>query len=178
MEWTNLIEGDALENTFCKISAVLYRDQWVKNGILPTLPLGWWDVKCDLQQCCWIVVPNFKAVWWILLIPSWAFQHHSDVIMGTMASQITASSLFTQPFNQAQIKENIKALRHWPFLRGRSPVNSLHKCPVTRKMFPFDDVVVDFGRSHDWPFCNLVIKGHDPQYFANCIPEDSVTNTG
>ena len=25
-----------------------------------------------------------------------------------------ASPLFTQPFIQAQIKENIKALRHWP----------------------------------------------------------------
>ena len=35
--------------------------------------------------------------------------------MGTMASQIyKASRLFTQPFIQAQIKENIKAPRHWP----------------------------------------------------------------
>ena len=30
------------------------------------------------------------------------------------------------------------------FVRGihRSPVNSLHKGPVTRKMFPFDDVII------------------------------------
>ena len=35
--------------------------------------------------------------------------HYSDVIMSVMASQ-----LFTQPFVQAQIKENIKAPRHWP----------------------------------------------------------------
>ena len=34
--------------------------------------------------------------------------------MGAMASQITSSRLFTQPFIQAQIKENIKAPRHWP----------------------------------------------------------------
>ena len=32
-----------------------------------------------------------------------------------------ASRLFTQPFIQTQIKENIKAPRHWP-LRGNSPV--------------------------------------------------------
>ena len=32
--------------------------------------------------------------------------------MDAMASQIT--SLFTQLFNQAQIKENTKAPRHWP----------------------------------------------------------------
>ena len=37
-----------------------------------------------------------------------------DVVMGTVASQITSLiPLFTQPFIQAQIKENIKAPRHW-----------------------------------------------------------------
>ena len=54
--------------------------------------------------------------------------------------------MFAQPFVQAQIKENIKALRHWPlwgeFFFHRSPVNSPHKGPVTRKMFPFDDVIM------------------------------------
>ena len=38
-----------------------------------------------------------------------------------MASQISGSRLFTRPFIQAQIKENIKAPRHWPFA-GNSPV--------------------------------------------------------
>ena len=43
-----------------------------------------------------------------------------------------------------QFKENVKAPRHWLFVRGihRWPVNSLHKGPVTRKMFPFDDVIM------------------------------------
>ena len=34
----------------------------------------------------------------------------------------TSRSLFTQPFVQAQIKENIKAPRHWPLCGGNSPV--------------------------------------------------------
>ena len=34
--------------------------------------------------------------------------------MGAIASLIPASRLFTQPFIQTQIKENIKAPRHWP----------------------------------------------------------------
>ena len=46
----------------------------------------------------------------------------------------------TQPFIQTQIKENIKALCRWPLCV--SPVNSPHKWPVTRKMFPFDDVIM------------------------------------
>ena len=37
--------------------------------------------------------------------------------MGTMASQSPASRLFTQAFIRAQIKENIKAPRHWPLYR-------------------------------------------------------------
>ena len=32
-----------------------------------------------------------------------------------------AARLFTQPFIQTQIKENIKALRHWPLCAGNSP---------------------------------------------------------
>ena len=40
--------------------------------------------------------------------------HYNDVIMSAMASQVTASQLFTQPSIQAQIKENIKAQHHWP----------------------------------------------------------------
>ena len=51
---------------------------------------------------------------------------------------------------KAQIKENSKASRHWPLCgeftgeRGihRWPVNSPHKGPLTRKMFPFDDVIM------------------------------------
>ena len=51
--------------------------------------------------------------------------------MSAMASQITSLTLFTQLLIQAQIKEYIKA-----------PVNSPHKGPVARKMFPFDDVIM------------------------------------
>ena len=34
--------------------------------------------------------------------------------MGAIASQTPASRVFTQSFIQAQIKEKIKAPRHWP----------------------------------------------------------------
>ena len=49
---------------------------------------------------------------------------------------VTLQRLFTQPFVQTQIKENIKAPRHW-LLCGNSPVTGefTHKCPVSRKCF-------------------------------------------
>ena len=55
-----------------------------------------------------------------------------------------ALRLFTQPFIQPQNKENIKASRHWP-LCEEFTVNSPHKWPVTRKMFPFDDVIMYYS---------------------------------
>ena len=45
------------------------------------------------------------------------YAHYIDVIMTTVASQITSLTVFTQPFIQTQIKENIKAPHYWP-LRG------------------------------------------------------------
>ena len=41
-------------------------------------------------------------------------KHYNDVIMGAMASQITSLPIFIQLFIQVQIKEKIKAPRHWP----------------------------------------------------------------
>ena len=40
--------------------------------------------------------------------------HDSDLILGVMASQIISVSIVYSTVDQAQIKENIKAPRHWP----------------------------------------------------------------
>ena len=53
--------------------------------------------------------------------------------MSTMESQKPALRLFTQPFIQVQIKENLKPPCHWPLPRKKGP--------VMRKMFPFADVI-------------------------------------
>ena len=54
-----------------------------------------------------------------------------------------ASWLFAQTFVQAQFKENISSTS-LAFVRGirRWPGKSSHKGSVTRKMFPFDDVIL------------------------------------
>ena len=64
-----------------------------------------------------------------------------------------ASGLFTQPFIQTRIKENIKAPRHWPLCGEFTSHRWIpHKWPVTRKMFPFDDVIMILQQSY--VFCN------------------------
>ena len=52
-----------------------------------------------------------------------------------------ALRLFTQPFIQAQVKEKNQS--------SVSPMNSPHKGPVTRKVFPFDDVIMTKGFHFD-----------------------------
>ena len=76
--------------------------------------------------------------------------HYSDVIMGTIASQITSlTTVFSAVYSDADQRKH-QSSASLAFVRGvpRGPVNSPHKWPVTRKMFPFDDVLmqsVSFG---------------------------------
>ena len=67
-------------------------------------------------------------------------RHYDDVIMTTIASQITS---LTVVYSTVKSKKTSK-LRVTGLCEGNSPgpVNSPHKGPVTRKMFPFDDVIM------------------------------------
>ena len=85
-----------------------------------------------------------------------------------------ASRLFTQPFLLVQIKENIKAPRHWLLcgeLIHRWPVNSPRKGPVTRKMFPFDDVIMDitYGMGATWVNIMLERVGNPTLYIPMSV---------
>ena len=55
-----------------------------------------------------------------------------------------ASTLITQPFVQGADQWKYQSSVSLAFVRGihRGPVNSPHKGPVTRKIFPFDDVIM------------------------------------
>ena len=69
--------------------------------------------------------------------------------MGSIASQITSLTIVYSTVFQAQIKESIKAPRHWP-LRGEFTGDRLiprTNGPVTRKMFPFDDVIMAIAKN-------------------------------
>ena len=67
-------------------------------------------------------------------------RHHryNDVTMSAMASEITSLTIVYSTVYSGAEKENIKALCHW-LLWGEF---TGHKVPVTRKMFPFGDVIM------------------------------------
>ena len=60
--------------------------------------------------------PHSKTTWSSIASVEFA-THYSDIIMGVIVSQITSLTIVTQLFMQTQIKENIKAPRHWPLCR-------------------------------------------------------------
>ena len=64
--------------------------------------------------------------------------------MGTVASQITSLTIvYTTVYSDAdQSKHQSSASLAFVWGIHRRPVNSPHKWPVTRKMFPFDDVIM------------------------------------
>ena len=72
-------------------------------------------------------------------------QHYNDVIMGAIASQMTSLTIFYSTVYSAADQRKHESSASLAFVLGihRGPVNSPHKWPVTRKMFPFDDVIMN-----------------------------------
>ena len=71
--------------------------------------------------------------------------------------KLSASRLFTQPFFSGADQRKCDSSASLAFVRGihRWPVNSQHKGPVTRKMFPFDDVILYNACDH----LSMLVKG-------------------
>ena len=76
--------------------------------------------------------------------------HYDDVIMCAITSQITSLTIvYSTVYSDAdQRKHQSSASLAFVWGIDRGPVNSPHKWPVTRKMFPFDDVIMPLPRCH------------------------------
>ena len=103
-----------------------------------------------LQILHLIKVQNLdRQFWWrhdtktlpTLLCLLW--RHYSDVIMGEIASQITSLTIVYLTVYSGVDQRKEQSSASLAFVRGiqRCPANSPHKWPVTRKLFPFDDVI-------------------------------------
>ena len=64
--------------------------------------------------------------------------------MGAMASQITSPMIVYSTVYSGADQRKYRSSASLAFVQGihRLPVHSSHKWPVTRKMFPFDDVIM------------------------------------
>ena len=94
--------------------------------------------------------------------------YYGDCIMGAMVSQITSITVVYSTVYSGADQRIHKSSASLAFVWGihRWSVNSPHKWPVTRKMFPFDDVIMKRGRC--WVFWMYNISGSG-QYMWNII---------
>ena len=77
------------------------------------------------------------------------FIHYDDIIMSAMAPQITSLTfVYSSVYSGADHRKH-QSPTSLAFVRviHRWPVNSPHKWPVTRKIFPFDDVIMHLRSS-------------------------------
>ena len=94
--------------------------------------------KCTYKACAFH--PSLILFHGLIL----GLSHYIDVIMITMASQITSLTIvYSTVCSGADIKQHqgsallavVREIHRWP-------ANSLHKGQITRKMFLFDDVIM------------------------------------
>ena len=81
------------------------------------------------------VYSNYSTFWEVLYVVN-VIVHHNDVLMGAIASQITSLTIVFSVIyldtDQRKHQSSASLAFVWGIHRGR---------PVTRKMFPFDDVI-------------------------------------
>ena len=82
-------------------------------------------------------------IWDLKYTPRILHAHYSDV-MDTVASEITSLTMVYLTVYSTADQRKHQSPTSLAFVRGihRSPGKSPHKGPVTRKMFPFDDVIM------------------------------------
>ena len=91
-----------------------------------------------------IVIINTSSEIGLQWVPYNSFDHYNDVIMSTMMSQITSLTIVYSTVYSGANQRKHQSSAPLAFVKGihRRPVNSPHKWPITRKVFPFDDVIM------------------------------------
>ena len=130
------------------------------------------------------VIIDISTETWNLTWSVEIWSHYNDIIMSTMASQITSLTIVYSIVYSGADQRKHQSSASLAFVRGihRWPVDSPHKGPVTRKTFPFDDVIIEgvvqggvrlvhFGASFQsfkpgTPFTNM-LKSLIPTWISN-----------
>ena len=100
------------------------------------LHLGWDSPNTYIPKICTCVCCSVFC-WYCIFL-------YCYVIMGAIVSQITSFTIVYSTVYWGADQRKHQSSTSLAFVRGihRSPVNSQHKWPVTRQMFPIDEVMI------------------------------------
>ena len=138
-----------LKLSSAKMATILPRERWVKHWsrfFQLFLTAAVIEGNHDCLQC-WktlnIIILSFHLMSLAQIHHTWCL-HYNDVIMSPMASEIASLTIvYSTIYSGANQRKN-QSSTSLAFVWGihRWSVNSPHKGPVMRKMFPFDDVIM------------------------------------
>ena len=107
------------------------------------------SLHCDPLECHWLIWERSEWISWIdenvwsmpFLVWSMPLQWRHNG-RDSVSNQQPHDCLLNRLFRRSHRKHHSSA--SLPFVRGihQGPVNSPHEWPVTRKTFPFDDVIM------------------------------------
>ena len=126
---------------------------WMSHILLGQVNISDMWLSCMMHYIYWMwqwemqyIQHEYRKHHWATSLP-WQqliCHHYGDVIMATIASQITSLTIVYwtvySGVDQRKHQSSVSLAFVWGIHRG--PMNSPHKWPVTRKMFPFDDVIM------------------------------------
>ena len=121
---------------------------WHNNYFIITLCVRWVTIALsnNFTLVLWLYLPVLgRVIGMVSVEPKLALWHYSGVIISMMAFQITGISIVCSTVCSGTDPRKRESSASLAFVREihRRPVNSPQKGPVTRKMFPFEDVIMD-----------------------------------
>ena len=127
-----------------------FETTWRRNTcdvtVICVMGIHWSPVN---SPCTGPVILSFMTALklaWIMCRTYMYSRHYGGVLMGAIASQITSLTIvYSTVYSDADQRKH-QGSASLAFVWGihRGPVNSPHKWPVTRNMFPFDDVIMEW----------------------------------
>ena len=130
-----LSEMKKIQCNFLHTFRIIFRKCATCNSEIVKFFMKLHQVDCQIWHCTRLRVQICPGIRLVLS------DHYNDVIMSLMASEITSLTIdFSNVYLGAYQRKNQGSAS----LRGihRGTVNSPHKRPATRKMPPFDDVII------------------------------------
>ena len=97
--------------------------------------------------------------------------HYNDVTVSKIASQITSITIVYSTVYSGPDQTKHQSSAWLAFVRRihRGPVNSPHKWPVTRKMFPFYDVIIFLCFTHTHVMAVMALRDTTNIYIINSV---------
>ena len=99
------------------------------------------------------------------------YHHYNDIIMSAMASQITSLTVICSTVCPGAYQRKHQSSAPLAFVRRihRWPLNSPHKGPVTRKMFPFHVQISEPRMKENIAWCAVIFFIEMDSIFAEIL---------